>query len=142
MNDICEILKNTTNRIYISGHKNPDLDSLCSSSALGLILNTLGKNAKVLIDDKNYEELLYFNCSNFIINKIDNNDEDYTFIAVDLNKKERLPNSVIDIYEKSNYKINIDHHIGDTTNADYICSIEDISSTCEIVYNIAKLCNI
>lgn len=140
MNNISEILKNINNNIYISGHKNADCDSICSSLALSLILKQLGKKAKVFLDKKTWDDIEYFQCENLITNKVV--DKDYTFITLDLNRKERLPDELIDTYNKATYKINIDHHKKNIMEANYICSIEDISSTCEIIYDIAVFCKI
>ena len=41
-------------------------------------------------------------------------------------------------YNEAIFTINIDHHNGNTTNANAILSIPDISSTCEIIYTLLK----
>lgn len=137
---ISNILKDLSNNIIISGHKNSDLDSMCSSLALAYVLKKLNKNVKVYIEPESISKIKYFNVDNLLSDQIEF--DNYTFIALDLNRISRLPNKLENCYLNANYKINIDHHNGNTTNADYVLSINDISSTCEIVYDIVKLMNI
>lgn len=137
---ISNILKDLSNNIIISGHKNSDLDSMCSSLALAYVLKKLNKNVKVYIEPESISKIKYFNVDNLLSDQIEF--DNYTFIALDLNRISRLPNKLENCYLNANYKINIDHHNGNTTNADYVLSISDISSTCEIVYDIVKLMNI
>ena len=63
---------------------------------------------------------------------------DYTFIMMDLNRATRLPDKIEDYYKNAQYTINIDHHNGNTTNANYVVSYPENGSTCEIVYNILR----
>lgn len=137
---ISNILKDLSNNIIISGHKNSDLDSMCSSLALAYVLKKLNKNVKVYIEPESISKIKYFNVDNLLSDQI--GFDNYTFIALDLNRISRLPNKLENCYLNANYKINIDHHNGNTTNADYVLSISGISSTCEIVYDIVKLMDI
>lgn len=133
-------LKNLSNDIIISGHKNADYDSLCSSLALAYSLKKMNKNVKVFIEPENIKKIDYFNLSDLLCKKIET--KDYTFIAMDLNKTSRLPASANEYYKKANYRINIDHHNGNTTKAEIILSNQNTSSTCEITYDIIKKLNI
>lgn len=49
-------LKNLSNDIIISGHKNADYDSLCSSLALAYSLKKMNKNAKVLLEPEDIKK--------------------------------------------------------------------------------------
>lgn len=138
--EMANILKKISNDIIISGHKNADFDSMCSSLALAYSLKEINKNAKVFIEPENVSKIEYFALNDLLCNKIESNN--YTFIALDLNRISRLPNSFEKYYQKAIYKINIDHHNGNTTNANYILSDYNISSTCEMIYDLVKEMNI
>ena len=133
-------LKKLSGNIIIAGHKNADYDSLCSSLALAYSLKKLSKNVKVYIEPESIHKIDYFNLSDLLCSKIEVND--YTFIAMDLNRTSRLPDYIERYYNKANYRINIDHHNGNTTKAEIILSNQNTSSTCEIIYDIIKKLNI
>lgn len=136
---IIDIINSISNDVIICGHKNADYDSMCSSLALGYFLKQLNKNVMVYIEPESICKIKYFNCDYLLYSDIKTND--YTFIAVDLNRTSRLPSNMEKYYNDANYTINIDHHNGNTTNANAILSIPDISSTCEIIYAILKKMN-
>ena len=133
---IIDIINDISNDVIICGHKNADYDSMCSSLALALILKQLNKSVMVYIEPESIYKIKYFNCDYLLCNDIKTND--YTFIAVDLNRTSRLPSNMEKYYDKATFTINIDHHNGNTTNANAILSIPDISSTCEIIYDLLK----
>lgn len=134
--NIVEVLKNIDNEVYVVGHKNADMDSLCSSLALTYLLKKLGKSAKALVEKKDIDKLKYFNFDENITSIISSSD--YTIILVDANRISRLNSCFEEYYKNAKVTINIDHHNGNDTNADYILSVEDISSTCEIIYNLCE----
>ena len=130
------VIKDISNDIIICGHKNSDYDSMCSSLALAISLKQLKKNVKVYIEPESINKVEYFNCNELLCDNIDLSD--YTFIALDLNRVSRLPDNMEKCYKNANLTINIDHHNENTTNADFILSNCEISSTCEIIYNLLK----
>jgi len=125
--------------ILLGGHKNTDFDSIGSGLALTIFLNKIGKKAFMLIEEKDYSKINWFNNYKYIINEYDIN-EKYNFILVDSNRKSRLG-----IFEKyfdgANIKINIDHHENNANEADYVFSNEKVSATCEIIYNLINIYN-
>ena len=133
---IIDIINDISNDVIICGHKNADYDSMCSSLALGYYLKQLNKSVMVYIEPESIYKIKYFNCDYLLCSDIKTND--YTFIAVDLNRTSRLPSNMEKYYDKATFTINIDHHNGNTTNANAILSIPDISSTCEIIYDLLK----
>ena len=133
---IIDIINDISNDVIICGHKNADYDSMCSSLALALILKQLNKNVMVYIEPESIYKIKYFNCDYLLCSDIKTNV--YTFIAVDLNRISRLPSNMEKYYNEATFAINIDHHNGNTTNANAILSIPDISSTCEIIYDLLK----
>lgn len=140
MNELVSVIKNISNDIVICGHKNADYDSMCSSLALAKILKKLNKNVKVYIEPNSVHKVDYFKCSDLLCDYIEFND--YTFIALDMNNILRLPEGIEKYYNNASLKINIDHHNGNTTNADYILSNPNKSSTCEMIYDLIKLLEI
>lgn len=134
MDELIKEIKGIDNQIYVAGHKNPDFDSLCSTLALGLILKSLNKQVNVYMNGKDQEEVEYFKCDSIITNNILG--ESFILIALDLNTKDRLEDEVFKNLNKACRTINIDHHQGNKTNFDLVLSMEDISSTSEIVYEI------
>lgn len=134
-----EIIDNLPNNelILLSGHKNTDYDSMCSTLSLTLLLNKIGKKAFMLLEEKDFDKLNWYNNFEFIISSL-NIDNKYNFILLDSNRKSRL--GVFEKYfNNSNIKINIDHHEDNKKEADYIFVDENISSTCEIIYNLINL---
>ena len=69
----------------------------------------------------------------FICSDIQEND--YVFIALDVNDKKRL-GKYNDGYKNASIKINIDHHQGNDMDADYTLSSPGKSSTCELIYDL------
>lgn len=122
--------------IIIAGHERPDMDSIGSSLALTIFLNNIGKNAVMLLEEKEFYQLEWFEKHDFIKTEII--EKDYIFILMDSNNKSRL--GVFEKYfDKAEYTINIDHHECNLNNATYTLSISEISSTCEILMNLFKL---
>lgn len=130
---IIKVLRETDKNIVISGHKNADYDSLCSSIALALILEKLKKRVHVYIEPEKINNIKYFNCDRFLCSKVDF--DNFLFIAVDLNKFSRLPDYLLTKVSKADLILNIDHHNGNETNSDVVVSKSQKSSTCEIIYD-------
>ena len=127
--NICDGYKN----IIISGHIHPDGDCVGACYALALILHKKGINAAVALDDvpDTYD---YLKGSNYLLKAIKK--DNYVFISLDCGDKERLgANS--EIFDKAAVTVNIDHHISNTKFADYNY-VSDVSSTCEIIYEIIE----
>ena len=131
-----EVINNLSNEnlILLGGHKNTDYDSICSTLSLTIFLNKIGKKALMLLEEKDYDKLKWFDNFNFIISEYNGTDK-YNFILLDSNRKSRLG-----IFEKhfdnASIKINIDHHEDNKNESNYIFVEENISSTCEIIYNL------
>ena len=134
------ILKKVINKlddrvILVAGHKNTDYDSMCSSLAFTLFLNKIGKKTFMLLEEKDLSKLNWFNKLDYILSEYSG--DNYNFILLDSNRKSRL--GVFEKYfDKASIKINIDHHEDNKKEADYIFVDENISSTCEIIYNLIK----
>ena len=117
------------NNILISAHINPDGDAVGSSFGLALVLQNMGKNAKVIKND-DYPSNLDFMQKDEIYYKDDFENIDL-FIALDSADMKRLGTSV-EYFEKAVNTSCIDHHITNDGYAD-VDIILDKSSTCEIL---------
>ena len=129
------ILKLDDSPIYIAGHIKPDQDSIGSCLAFARFLNNFGKKAYVLLEDKDKAINEWQNDYSLIVNDI--KDENFNFIALDLNEKKRL-GFYEKYFDKARYTINVDHHQDNKGEANYTISDTSVSSTCEIIYNIIK----
>ena len=134
-----QVIENLPNNelILLAGHKNTDYDSICSTLSLTIFLNKIGKKALMLLEEKDYDKLNWFNDYTYIIKEYNIKDK-YNFILLDSNRKSRL--GVFEKYfDNSNITINIDHHDDNKSESNYIFVNEEISSTCEIIFNLINL---
>lgn len=133
---VIELLPNNQD-ILICGHNNTDYDSIGACYALTLFLNKIGKKAYMLLEKIDYDKLKWYGKYDYIISNYDIK-YNYNFIMLDANRKSRLG-----IFEKyfdmATITINIDHHESNKKESNYIFVNEDISSTCEIIFNIINL---
>ncbi|HCC07979.1 MAG TPA: hypothetical protein DEP72_07495 [Clostridiales bacterium] len=121
------------NKILISGHKNPDGDSIGSCVALALILKKLGKTPDIYIKElpAQYKMLVGTEMYKNVI------DEHYDlFIALDSGGEEMLE-EVGKQFKSATMTYNIDHHISNTKYAMKNYAGES-SSTGEIIFHVAK----
>jgi len=135
MKDIVNELLKVDKPVYIAGHIIPDQDSICSSLALAEILLQQNKDVKVLLEDKDIEILSWCDVPSYIVSEV--KDNDYVFIALDVNEIKRL-GRYADSYLNASHTFNIDHHQGNGCNATYTYSNSLYSSTCEIIYLMSK----
>ena len=123
--------------IIIAGHENADMDSIGASLAMAYFLENLGKkDITVLIEEKEMFKINWFNNKKFITDE--SKKENYVFIMVDLNRKNRL-GKFEDYFDKAKLTINIDHHESNKKESKYILENANISSTCELIYNLISL---
>ena len=123
--------------IIIAGHENSDMDSIGASLAMAYFLENLGKkDITVLIEKKDMYKIKWFKNMKFIENEIKK--DNYVFIMVDLNRKSRL-GKYEEYFDKAEITINIDHHEANKKESNYILENADISSTCELLYNLINL---
>lgn len=123
--------------IIIAGHENADMDSIGASLAMAYFLENLGKkDITVLIEEKEMFKINWFNNKKFITGE--SKKENYVFIMVDLNRKNRL-GKFEDYFDKAKLTINIDHHESNKKESKYILENANISSTCELIYNLISL---
>lgn len=96
-------------------------------------LKTIQSNQNVV---KNEKKDINLNINDLNVSKI-SGQKKYIFIALDLNDLSRLDNHQ-DEYLNATLKLNIDHHQGNSTNADFVFSCDKESSTCEILFKLIE----
>ncbi|WP_058485197.1 DHH family phosphoesterase [Defluviitalea phaphyphila] len=128
------------NNIVLAAHVNPDGDAIGACTALALALSKIGKNPVILMDE--YPEKYNFLHGREYIHKEYINDEPLElFITLDCGDLERL-GDYISYFRKAPITINIDHHITNTKYGHYNEVKKEASSTCEIIYEVIKSCEI
>lgn len=135
LTNIEEMLK--YKKVLITGHQNPDSDSICSCIALGLALRKCGKDVDLYIKMLSdiYKD---FNGSEMFTKNVD---KDYDLvIALDSGDIGRIEDVKYQ-FDNAKCTFNIDHHISNTYYADYNY-VEEVSSTGEFIYNILNNLNI
>ena len=142
---IIDIIK-SSDEVFLTGHKNIDLDALGSLLGMYYLVNSMGKNAYVVIDDENKNTEVKRALSTI---KRDNNIKTYNYldiknvitndsllIVTDTSKKNRLQNEELN---KIKNKIILDHHVktdDNIVNSTYEYIDTSSSSACEIVLEI------
>lgn len=123
--------------IIIAGHENTDMDSIGASLAMAYFLEKIGKkDITVLIEEKDMYKIDWFDNNKFIKQSVQK--DNYIFIMVDLNRKERL-GKFEKYFDNAVLTINIDHHESNKQEARYILENAQISSTCELLYNLISI---
>lgn len=136
LKQISNILKDTDLPIYIAGHVNPDDDSIGACLSMAHVLQNLNKEVYFLLENYDKPALRTHDIFTNITNKVDA--DKYIFLSLDLNETYRLGNFEND-YLNAEIKINIDHHQGNNTHADFLYTDGNMSSTCEIIYNLINI---
>lgn len=131
LNDIIKEISDAHD-IVISGHIDPDADSIGSSLALAHLLSKIGKKPKVLMGD--YKEKFhilpgfnYLYKGNVSDLKLD------LFICVDCGDINRLGEN-LELFLKARSTIVIDHHISNNFFGKLNYIDANASSTCELIY--------
>ena len=137
---LIEKIKNAKS-IAISGHKNPDGDSLCAALALMKIIELNFHKKPVVIYDGNIPKEL----DNVPLRKmacyythIPENAKYDLFILVDYGTKLHLGGAE-KYMAKADYVIEFDHHINDDKVGDLCFSDAEKASTTQLIYNIARM---
>ena len=127
--------------IVIIPHKNPDGDAIGASTGLKNYFDNFNHNVKIISPNKFPDFLSWMDPDNQIkifsedencIQKIINADIIFT---LDFNNLVRI-SSMKEQVEKSNaIIIMIDHHENPSNYADFMYSVPEMSSTCEMIYH-------
>ena len=134
-------LLSATKNIVIIPHKNPDGDAIGSCMGLGIFLKKLNHKVDIISPnqypdflkwmDSNNEIIIFSENENYL-DKIINADIIFT---LDFNNLIRI-STMKEYVEKSNAEIiMIDHHENPDDYADFMYSIPEMSSTCEMIFH-------
>lgn len=146
-------------KFLITGHVNPEGDSIGSCLALALGLKKMKKNVYVLSKDPVPDILKFLPCSDLIKNRIPAGNFDVLFL-IDCNTMERTgfenlrakTTAVIDHHQKPRYKMQdagcrmrkfrIVNHESCIMNPDIAWIVPEAAATGELVYKLLKALNI
>ena len=135
---IIEEVKNA-NSIYVSGHINPDGDSIGSTFAVYLALKKMGKDVKPILTkySKTFSFLPFINEAKDHVEE-----EKYDLlICVDSSSKERLAIGE-EGFSKANRTVLIDHHVKDKDYVDVSVVDSELPAASELVYNFINELNV
>ena len=136
---IAEILK-TYKSFSIYSHIHTDLDAIGSSLALKLALESIGKTAHVFIDSE-----LPANSRHLKNVELINNQKQSEYdvaIVLDLSDESRLGRLKFKYRKNVKTTICIDHHLDPFDFCRFTYVNQNVSSTCENVYNLLKILGI
>jgi phosphoesterase RecJ-like protein len=134
---LLDCIKNAKN-VLIIGHVRPDGDCFGSGLAMKRILENHGASVDFVVDSALPDQYSFM--KNFDdVNKIKLSSYDLA-ISVDCADELRL-GSYYSTFKKCKTSINIDHHVTNTNFGKYNF-VEDVSSTCELIYYLIKEDNV
>lgn len=140
MNDNTNIIKEAiekANKIAIVSHINPDADALCSACALkNIIRNNFDNKFIDVFMDGEIGDLYSPILKNEVINQIHYSSYDLA-IVLDCPSLKRT-GKYEELIKKIPYSINMDHHETNEGFANINIVSSKVSSTCELVYLLAK----
>ena len=138
-NEIRDII-GESNDFYITGHINPDGDSIGACFGLGLALEKMGKKVQVLLEPFHHKydvipgkHLMRNGTGNVFANQ---HHTDPVLICVDCADTGRLMDEAKKLLETLSCTVNIDHHYSNPQFACYNLVDRDASSTCEMIYQV------
>ena len=124
-----------SNRILISGHINPDGDSLGSMCALGHVLRSLGKTVVSVSPDGVPDGYKFLPGSDRIVTQLPHDRQFDLCVMVDSENEGRL-GDVAQVLKSCKKTLDIDHHPGGERTADVQVIDATSASSGEIVYEI------
>ncbi len=129
---VCEFLRANDDYLILT-HKSPDGDTLGSGFALLLILQSMGKKARVICPDPIPEKYGFF------VSECENPESgaDKTVVAVDVADK-KLLGALCEVYGDE-VDLTIDHHLSNTGYAKRTYLDDGAAANCEIIFSIAKM---
>lgn len=139
MNKFKELVE-SSKKIYVASHINPDGDNLGSLTAIYTLLKNLGKDVYMIEDDNVPKHLMFLPNINYSVKSIDLSNDCDLFISVDCADFERLGNSACKLFEKAKHTINIDHHATNTNFAEINIVDSNSPATGELLYILFESC--
>ena len=139
---------NTSKKVVIIPHKNPDGDALGSTLALNFFLNKTGHQSSLISPNEYPDFLNWLPGQEGILKHTTETDKAVELIkaadlifTLDFNSLGRVELLEPHINASSAKKIMIDHHQDPSDYADIMYSDSNIGSTCEMVYNLISQLN-
>ncbi len=120
-------------RVIVCAHTSPDPDAIGSTLALGLVLETQGKQAVLLNDDPVPPNLRYLPGHEKIKTELPENFNAELIITLDCGDKARLGEIVERLHNTDAPVVNIDHHITNEGFGAYNLVIPECASTAEVL---------
>ena len=136
MEKIANLIKNNSN-FAIFAHSKTDCDAVCSTLALKLAINSLGKNADVFIDSNFSDQMASLPHFDDINKKTQ--DKYDIYVCLDTATIERLGKNKYKIMKNRPNSCALDHHATNQKYCKYNYICEDYSSTCELLYDFFKI---
>lgn len=132
--NLIDLALDGANKIAAITHVSPDGDAISSLIAVGLALQQLDKQVKMVCDDGLPDRFHYLPLSNQVQTELDG---DYDLIiALDAGDSRRLGKAFADLPKSRPPIINIDHHITNSKYGDINLVVPDASATTEILFNL------
>ncbi len=142
MKQIHEYIQNA-NKIAIFTHQSPDGDAMGSSLAIYHFVTSFGKNAQVIVPNAFPDFLAWLPGAKDVLlydSQKEKADGYLTtadlVISTDFNDPKRIGALGDKMLTMACPKIMIDHHLHPADFADFIVSVPEASSTCELVYEV------
>ena len=144
-NQVSEIVAkiNSAESIVISGHKNPDLDSMGSMLGLAKLIEVNFGKKPICIYDGNvpaYQDFLPGRADLIYVGKLPETFHADLLICVDIADSNKLFGDFKeDVFSRSDFIIKIDHHPDSEKFGGINIDDETATSTAEIIYDIARI---
>ena len=142
MNNIHTYIEQAS-KVAIFTHQSPDGDAMGSSLAMYHYIQSLGKQAQVIVPNAFPDFLAWMPGANTVLlydtHRTDADayiNEADLVVCTDFNDPKRIGALGDKMLQMSCPKVLIDHHLHPTAFADFIVSVPEASSTCELVYEV------
>jgi len=136
MDRIIEHLTNSR-KVLVASHANPDGDAIGALIALGLALDSAGKDVTLYNESPIPAVYRFLGGVSRVVNRLDAECDYPTAIVLDCGSLERLGMEA-DRIERLPVVINIDHHMTNTRFGTYQCIDTAASATSQIVYHLIR----
>lgn len=136
---IDKIIEYKDKTFLISGHINPDYDSIGSCFGLALGLQKLGYKAYVLLEEVHFELINQIKKQEYLtlVANTDDLPEDYVFFGVDCSSPERF-DSFQNFYTNAKYRLIVDHHPYNLLEGDAKYVDTKAGAAAELIFEILK----
>ncbi len=126
--------------VLVVTHVGPDGDAFGSLTAVGQMLEALGKEVCLVDEDGMVPRFDYLPMANKVRQTVPQDMDFDLLVAVDCGDAERMGEPFLTLYEKPQI-VNIDHHVTNTNFGRFNLVPPDASSACEVLYTLFKHLN-